>query len=527
MTNKNYDSYLCEQLNEKKIMTSNELSDCLIKEFGVTGQNARKIIERSVKGSIIKSSSPVTFGKGRYAYFLKEYKFDKEAIKKISKIYRKPLYRLIEGLDISDGILSYYEALKITASPLERGSTKVSSLEDLLHVLKIKDIIFTTVLRGVKYIFYKKNTVREEELEMVHYAKMKVDAILVKDVIDWLKSINIINTYDNLYRNKLRPSIGVKHNNLVWDAIAYTSTTGYCLKSTTQDEKQTLVVLDVILSRSYQKIDLDGFYDRIQINLNSVKTGRRKIIPIVVFKECPKYILTELKRLGFLHFNINNMYGKNISSIIDSYFKITSVKEVEFEDFEKQVSKALESLEQSGHEDQLKALKGILFEVIIYQTLRYKYPNSEIIPNYIYKDKTPGEGKDKKSEGPYEYDYVIKSSNPKEIIIVELKGYHSRYLIPLGNYQTKNTIKWFFNKTFPIIKKSFSNELSTGYKIKSLYIASCGFETEAMEFLNNTNNNNCFKPANMDVFYDRDKLLTFFDENNFLSLKKIIEKYYK
>ena len=47
-------------------------------------------------------------------------------------------------------------------------------------------------------------------------------------------------------------------------------------------EKQTLVVLDVLISRDYQQIDLDGFLNRIRINLNSVSKGKRKVVPIIV-----------------------------------------------------------------------------------------------------------------------------------------------------------------------------------------------------------------------------------------------------
>ena len=56
-----------------------------------------------------------------------------------------------------------------------------------------------------------------------------------------------------------------------------------------------------------------------------------------------------------------------------------------------------------------------------------------------------------------------RSSNPKEIIIVELKGYHSKYKIPLGSFETKNTIKWFFSNTLPFIKDKYQNEINEGY----------------------------------------------------------------
>ena len=39
-------------------------------------------------------------------------------------------------------------------------------------------------------------------------------------------------------------------------------------------------------------------------------------------------------------------------------------------------------------------------------------------------------------------------------------------------------------------------------------------------------NKGTFKPKKLDVFYDREKLLELIEENDFKSLKDIIDKYY-
>lgn len=526
-----YDKYIIQTLKQKKFQVSKELCDLLEEKFNVTNVYGRKIIERIVTKGLIKSSSPMTFGKGQFVYFLPEQKLTKDVIKEISKIYRPPLFRLIESLDINEGIISYYEALKITASPLEKSNSKIDLLDDLINVLNIIDLLQLKVdSNNVKYIAYK--NIDDEKLEILmnhHYVKIKVDATFVKDIIDWLVKSNLILSLNNRYRNKNKPSFGAEHNNLLWDAFGYTKTTGLNLVNTTVAktiEKQTLVVVDVLLSRDYDQIDVDGFLNRVQININSVKSATRKVIPIVVYRSCSQYILNTLKSLGFLCYDIGSIYGSNIFTILENVSKLQLNQRIlENEDFEKTIEATLETIKSSGQENQLSDLKGTLFEVMLFQMLKHQYSNADITPNYFFsKSVVNKETKEEQMEG-YEYDYIIKSSNPKEIVVVELKGYHSKYKIPLGDYKTKNTVKWFYNRTLPFLKDKFQVEIDEGYVFKGAYITSSQYEEEALDYLSKINEGK-LKPRRIDTFYDRKKLLELFEENDFKTLKDIIDKYY-
>ena len=525
-----YDVFIESILLKDKFVVSGTICKFLTDKYGVTNDNARKILERSSKKNIIKNSYPLTFGKGQFVYFLPDEKLNKVTIKKISKIFRPPLYRLIECLDNNEGIISYFEALKITSSPLERGSSKIDLLDDLIEVLKAKELIYlATDNNNVKYIIYQ--SLKENELNLMnyHYSKLKLDAVFVKDILDWLVKSNLILSLNNQYRNKNNPTLGAKHNNLLWDAFGYTKTTGLVQKSTLNEnvlEKQSLVVLDVVLSRNYEDYDLDGFLSRIQINLNSVNKGSRRVIPIIVFKNCSPYVYNKMKKLGFLCYDIGSIFGTNIFTILDNVSKLQfNHNFVNNDDFEKTIIETLNSIKASGQEDQLKALKGILFEVILFQVLRHQYSNAEIIPNYYYSKKIIDKETQVEEVKGYEYDYIIRSSNPKEIIIVELKGYHSKYKIPLGSFETKNTIKWFFSNTLPFIKDKYQNEINEGYVFKGAYITSSNFEDDATEFMEKLNNGK-LKPERLNVYYDRNKLIELLSKNDFKSLIDIIEKFY-
>lgn len=532
-----YDLFIEAKITKEKFISGGDLSKSIQYEFNLQNDNSRKIIERAVKKNVLKSSHPLTFGKGQFIYFANDKKLNKDTLKKFCKNNRPPIYRLLESLDDNDGVISYYEALKITASPLIKSNSKVDLLENIIDdVNKLKLLKIFTDSNNVKYIVY--DNIDDEELKkrlLLHYNKLKLDTSFVSDILSWISKSNLILNGDKSFRNKYQPSLGAKHNNLIWDAFGYTKTTGIndiSPQIAKDKEKQTLVVLDIVISRNYQQYDLDGFLNRIQINLNSVSIGKRKVLPIIIYKDCSSYILNKSKSLGFIAYDIGSIYGSNIFHILNNIYKIQlNSKLLESTELEATILDTLEVIRSSGQEDQLRDLKGTLFEVVMYQLLKLKYSNAEIIPNYSYskivryKEVSEEQAMEKEKKEYYEYDYIIKSSNPKEIIVVELKGYHSNYEIPLGDYLTKNTVKWFFNKTFPFLKEKYKRDIEDGYVYKGVYITSSKFQENAIDFLDILNKGKS-KPTNLEVYYDREKLLNVLEENDFKSLKMIIQKFY-
>lgn len=525
-----YESFILKSLENKNIKVSNELCQLIESFFNISNNNARKIIQRATLKGVIKSSTPLTFGKGQYAYCSPFTNFTKDRIKIICKKHRPTLYRLLVAIDINDGILSYYEALKITASPLINGISKVDYLDDLIELLIKFEIVYQKVDKNlVKYLILKTKKEDEENLMNFHFAKMSTDTVFIKDIIDWIVKSNLIDNKNIIYRNRNNPSKGARHNNLIWDAFGYTKTTGINLslaKDSNILEKQTLVVLDVLISRDYEQIDLDGFLNRIQINLNSVSKGKRKVVPIIVYKNCTGLILNKIKKLGFLSYDIGSIYGSNIFSVLDNISKIQiNQKLLEEDDFEKIIVDILSTIDISGQGGQLKAIKGVLFESLMYPILKHQYPNSVINQNVNYSKTEYNDELSINETKGFEYDYIIKSSNPNEIIVVELKGYKSNYEITLGDYKTKNTISWFFKKTLPFIKEKFKTDIGEGYAFKGCYITSSEFTMEALEHLEKLKEGS-FKSKKLDIYYNRQKLFDFLIENDFKNLKSIIEKFY-
>jgi hypothetical protein len=184
-----YNSFLNKVLSERLFESGINLNQMLIESFKVSSDNARQIIKRSVAQKAIKSSFPYTFGKGQYIYLFNDYELGKSSIKAITKASRPPIYRLFQLMDRNNGIISYYEGLKITASPLENSSTKVSTLEDILNLFKKLDIIYQKRDRNnVVYLLYKEDKyeqpeAKEQTLMSNHFAKMVMDCSVLPDIL--------------------------------------------------------------------------------------------------------------------------------------------------------------------------------------------------------------------------------------------------------------------------------------------------------------------------------------------------------
>ncbi|WP_284653511.1 hypothetical protein [Flavobacterium terrisoli] len=522
-----YNVFLNNLLKKKLFESAMDIHNALMKAFNVTPENARKIVARAVDQKVIKSSKPYTFGKGQYVYIYNEHYFDKEGIKTVTQKSRPPIYRLLELMDQNGGITSYYEALKITAAPLEESSTKVTSLEDILTLLMKLDIIYKKKDRNdVVFIIYKEdkkevNEVREGMMMAFHFNKMVMDCTVLPDILRWLGNSNIIDNNGVIYRNKKTPQIGAVHNNLVWDAFAYTKATGINhimgARATTSD-KQTLVALDVVLAEEYSAIHLDAFLSRIQINLNSVKEGDRKILPIIVYKSCSDHTFNKIKMNGILAFDVASIFGTRIYEVLDRMAEL-SILLFRNDQIDNTIEGILKTISSAGQDEALKELRGTLFEFLMYPLLTILYPNANIKRGKILERINEVGEKEK-----YEYDYIIESSNPPELIFVELKGYQAGATIKTGDSNTKASLKWFFKKTLPFAENFYKARLSE-LPVKAVFITSANFYDDGLEFLTKMDNSK-YKAKNLNTGYNRTSLLALLKENGFENEIRILNKFY-
>jgi hypothetical protein len=356
----------------------------------------------------------------------------------------------------------------------------------------------------------------------MHYAKMVLDCSLIPDILRWLRRSNLIDNVNISYRNKKTPAIGPVHNNLNWDVITYTKTTGINhMVGTKADTKDmmTLLVVDVVLAGSYAQEHLDGFLSRVQINLNAVTTGKRKIMPIVIYRDCDPLVLNRMGVLGFLAFDIGAVFGSKIYGVLQQVKEVNELL-IRGEDVDVTIKNILRTLRTTGQEDALKDLKGVLFECLMYPFLKNVFPDA-----VMERGRTLATPKEDGKNEYYEYDYIIHASHPDEIILVELKGYDAAATISLGTFEKKSSLKWIFSRTLPFAAKHFIKEVWEGKKVRGLFLTSANFHTDGREYLKKINAGS-FKSSKLDVAYERVSLLKLLGERGFKSEVQIIEKFY-
>ena len=532
MTNSELNSaeqYLFDLLKDgTKIFFGEELKVDLVRLFNKSESAARKIVERAAEKNIIKSSAPVSFGRGTFAYCAIEKQITFDELLGITREKKPPMHRLLSALKKSNGIISYYEGLKITSSPIAPSSSKVTSLDSLIEDLKFYKLVATRKDKNnVKYIVA--NKIEEPLVDSVmarHYSLMIVDSIFLFDVISSLKKLNLIDNEKVIYRNRKSPSLGGIHNNFVWDAFAYSKTTGistfYSLGK--GDYKQTaLVVMDVVVSRRYEGFDLDGFLGRVRILKNNTKT-ERKILPVIVYKEIGTETLNRARAFGLITYSMSTFFGSSIIEIINNTSAIKlneSLAQGLTINPVKIISDSLETINRTGNEINLQNLIGDFFQSLMFELFNHIYSGCTIVQakKLLAMDAAEGEKKE------YEYDFTIFSDKRKEVIIIEVKGYDSNSTIRKGDYKTPNTLKWFFGKTFTSAKKHYEEGFTKNYKAKSVFITSALYDAEGQAFLSSLNTGDQ-KPFDLDVGYDGKKLLQLVAINGLDLLKTTLERYF-
>lgn len=518
-----YDKYISGLLLDAEYLLGKDLNDLVKQKFKTKNGYERKLVQRAADSKIIYSSDPVSFGNGQFVYLHPDKYLNKEMVLKITKTHRPSLYRIIKMLDDCDGVLPLYEALKLSASPLDKEKNKSDSIEKLLEELQQLNLgQEVTSRKGIKFIVYPVLVNECQEQMELQSRRMMIDTMFIPDILKSLRSFNIIDNDKLLYRNKNNPSFGISHNNFVWDAIAYTRTTGINeIRSSDADkfEKQTLVVLDIVISRDYTDEDLQGFFSRIRSITNAVKTGKRKVLPIIVYGEIEsKVLINRIHKLGFLSFDLGSIYGSKVYEIIKNLFSLQQKEIHNPDEIQTLIESILETMKESGQEENLNSLRGDLFESIMLPVIQLLYPSCNIEQGSRLKKMVADK------EEKYEYDYIIDSSRLQETIVMELKGYSSSNYISLGDKDTKNTISWFFRRTFPFAAKELQAK-EPNRKITSCYITTTKFNEEGVKFLEKINNGK-LKPNGIDCWYDGDKLILLLDKLKLRKVKELVLKYY-
>lgn len=508
-----YESFICsEALGEEGFIGGQELSEKLVDKFGITSSNARKIVERAAKNKMIFSSAPYTFGKRQYIYFISNQFSTLSSTLKVSKKYNHPLYRMITALLNNDGVLSVYEAKKITASAYKNKDSKKTSFSKITSFLKAYGLVSVEIFNDVDFVVAS----GAEENLRAKYDLFVQECCLVLDILRFVLNMYLVDDANVIYRSGSNMGGCIFHDVFV-DAFGYSSA-GFSNVNNADIKSKTCIVLDVVLTREYLVSDLDGFYERVAIIKHSVKHGVRDVIPIVAYYKAEKTVASRLKGLGFLRLNLSTVFGSKINGIIKGFSEL-DFGYLNSTNAAEKIKKVLSEIDEAGQKNNLQNIRGRLFEFIIYILLRSIYTDAEIIFSKKIKNID-------KSSLPkdHEYDFFIQNSRASEIVLVEVKGYKKNDRIKLGDEKTKNSVKWFFENKLKFARKNYTS-FQSDLNFRLCYITTASFESDAVDYLTRMNNGK-LKPSSLDVFYDGNKLLELLKSKQKNELSLSVREFY-
>lgn len=502
-----HEKFIKNYLYKKPAILSTQLISAVKKEFPNCNEtNIRKIISNTAKKGLINSSAPMTFGNNQYAYFSANKKLSYDILRHLIQDHKPTLFRVITALHLNNGILTLNELYKISGCK-SSGKSNVLTVKDILNDLTLLDYANYDFDGDIKFIYSKQIENAKDSVYQLCETRLAEESILLSCAITWLKKINMIDSQIVVFKGKTNNYNGVEMNNTYWDATSFTTTVGY--KDYSQDEK-SIVVLDFLYNRPYEAFDLDGFLARINMTIHSVKTKKRKILPIIFAPSFSRAAISKIKSSSIIMFDFNSVFGTNALDIVKRHVSMQQATEVDPKD----ISDLLDQIEHSNMSDNYSNIKGDLFEYLMRPVFEKIWNGANISHSVTAKG--------------FEYDYIIEAAS--EYIIIELKGYKQDSIIKLGKFNDKkqkpqrDTVKWFLSHTFPKAKEVYETN-PTNRKVKLCYITTASFDEDAIKALEDKNKSK-EKPNDIDCYYDGNKLRKLLKKYSADNELQILNRYY-
>lgn len=502
-----------EFINDDGSQTADEIVDMLVDRLGISRENAIQKIQYYKKQGKLFSSYPLRFHNGQFAYSKKN---SNNCFWYSVMRHKEYLYNVIEKFKENNYIISFYEIGKLTGCLFlenKKYLTISKVIEEIKYFYEIK-----TITKESNYFVIGKKIFNDYENEICELkTKLTIDCILIPSIIYYLQSINLISDKP-LYRNKSNPFNYIETNNLAWDIVAYSTTTGLtldCLK--TELSPKTLVFVDVKMHDVYGREDYLGLKTRIDKIIYSTKGKRRRVLPIVFINKISEAALKECKKNNYIIIDMAKVFGKAGTKVV-SFIREGNINNVGNYD------EMLDILEKAGMDETFKNIKGYIFEMLTEKIIR-----KICVYKKQYYIKTNVEVTNDKGEKA-ELDIVLKDADDKRVIF-ECKS--SRKKIYWENYidnelDASSYAKYFFNRTAGIL----DNKYGKG-SFKMSMVAANGFDAKV---INKTKKQALLarKSTDFELLYDIKDLIieceNILKENssseNIKKEKEIIEKYF-
>ncbi len=253
-------------------------------------------------------------------------------------------------------------------------SAHAVKVENILNDLNYLKIAEKKIYKG-KYEFVCYPSIFEDERQFEQELdRLESSTILLKLLLYWLKRVNIINS-DYVFKGPGNNFLGIRKNDIYWDGWAYTNTIGLG----TKDKKfQTIVVIDFCSKDKYEEYDFEGFKNRVEKIIFSVKNEPRKVLPIIFAYDFSPTALKNIKYNNYMCFNIGSILGKNSLEIVNGYKSLKdevekNIEEMSDENYTQKIEDNLGKIDKSDVSDNYENLKGHFFEYLMFPVIREIY----------------------------------------------------------------------------------------------------------------------------------------------------------
>ena len=461
-----------------------ELTDKLVKCFGVTSANARKIISNFVKAGKLYRFDDIKFDSGSMLIYKTN---NSSKFLEAAKKYKEYINIILKEID-KYKVISKFQMCKLAAASLDEKSKK-RTFDNVLSEIRL----FRNVKFYKHYIVYSSLSDKECE-EIVNKVELidKNNMRIIASLINMHLSMNLIVRENLKYRseNFLEP----KYIDNVFDIIALS-------KCYSDRVSECICLYDVDVINEVNEFRIKTFYDRIQ-NVTNNNVNKNKAVGFVVYMDITNEAIKFAKQHGLMLVDICKLFGNKIKIIFDKISNL-SIPECDISSAEE----VLELIEQSGQSENLGNIKGELFERIIYNIVKEIYNQTETIFKrkviFIYDQNINRE-----------IDILVECEQYDEIILIECKS--SKHKIPLGFYNkkdnsyTKDSVKYFYNVY------SLYSEKNKGGNVKFVFFAANGFEEDAIKKMKTYSDG--LKAKKLELYYDY-----YSAKNNLLSENKKIK----
>lgn len=509
-------------LSEHGPLLGSELQEFLIKKASVTPTNARQIILRLKRNSVLLTTEPVKFFRNQVLYFLPGQRIAKK-LQAVIPDHAKTIDRVYQALVEQDGFLQWTEFCKIVAGVVNREQEPNQKHKSVLQIFAemrtlglIKPIVSWNYTR---FVVAREEWVPSSNPNEADLAKRQRDLAFTRqftsNLLQWLERMNLAGWNSTLLTDE-DDEKGL--NGFYWDAVGYCYIWGLyktnkqeSLFQPSEEKTGSLILIESVLHRTMKKYDLTGFISRVDVLHGKLNVRDNfRIIPICFVQSMDEDALAIARKRGIMVISITEVFGAKIAEAL------SKVRNLDPRNVDPTaLAKVLELADSSGQDGKFGSLKGYVFNFLVASIFSHHGLNPRIGRKYEYQGNK------------CECD-ITCSIDDEYLVVCETKGYNKGTKVKLGESENSpDSVRKFFERTCVIV------EAQTGMKILPVFITSGEFSEDAIVYLQELSKTKKIRRLLSEqnfpdkIFIDREGLNGIFgSKRNYSEHRKVLKEFF-